>query len=154
RPRHLGRFGPEGEGQTQALVHCQGRLILVGPGCLSVFDVSDPARPRHLGTSRPPGYSWNGCGVGDRLYVAEALIPSFKGSSAGFAVFALADPGPLKEAGFGATPATAYHLLPIGKDQLAALMDNRAQLSSTAAPLKPVALGPPVATSARSGVAF
>ncbi|HEY7428499.1 MAG TPA: tetratricopeptide repeat protein, partial [Gemmataceae bacterium] len=151
RPRHLGKFGPEKRYWTQALVISHDRLILVGPGGLSVFAVSNPARPQHLGTTQPQRFSWNGCVVGGRLYVAEVCIPSFKNSRNGIAIYDLADPKALKEVGFVATPASPYHLLPVGKDRLAVLMDDKAQLYSTADPLKPAALGQPVAASARSG---
>jgi thiol-disulfide isomerase/thioredoxin len=154
RPRYLGKFGPTRPGRTQALVCCHDRLVLVGPGCLSVFDVSKPAEPQHLSTTQPQGFAWNGCAVGDRLYVAEAQVPSYKNSRDGIAIYDLADPRALKEVGFVATPASPYHLLPVGKDRLAVLMNNQAQLFSTADPLKPGALGKPVATYGRSGAVF
>jgi tetratricopeptide (TPR) repeat protein len=151
RPRPLGKFGTERLYQTWALVRHQDRLIRVGTAGLSVFDVSQPARPGHLGTTPVPRHSVGGCVVGGRLYVAQHRLATEKGSRDGIAVYDLADPGALKELGFVETPASPYHLLPAGKDRLAVLMDDRAQLFSLADPLKPAALGQPVATAARCG---
>jgi hypothetical protein len=71
----LGRFGFRAF-QALALVRDQDRLIVSGTDCLSVFDVSRPARPRRLGTTQlgatqAPRFFGSGCVVGGRLYAAE-----------------------------------------------------------------------------------
>jgi tetratricopeptide (TPR) repeat protein len=153
QPRYLGQFGPLRGQQTRALVRDHDRLIQIALGSLSVFDVSQPATPRHLGTTWTPGHGCNnGCVVGDRLYVGESHFAPMKPGRHGIVIYDLAYSGALKKIGFVEIPASPFHLLPVGKDRLAVLMDDRAQLFSTADPLRPAALGQPVATSARSGI--
>ncbi len=153
RPERRGKFGSEAPARSQSIVRLGGRVVLVGPGALSVFDVSNPAEPRHLGTTRAARYQWNGCAVGDRLYVAEADIPIPGGMKPrrGIAIYDPGDPRELKELAFVETTGTPYHFLPVGKDRLAVLMDGTAQLFSTADPLQPAPLGKAVPASARTG---
>jgi hypothetical protein len=152
RPRPLGPSESAGPYFTCALVRSQDRLIRIGMAGLSVFDVSQSARPRHLGTTRVPSEnSWGGCVVDDRLYVAQRRKATEKGNRDGISVYDLVDPGALKEIGFVETPASPNLLLPAGKDRLAVLTENGAQLFSLADPLKPAALGQPVATAGRCG---
>jgi WD40 repeat protein/thiol-disulfide isomerase/thioredoxin len=152
KPHRVGRFGPTTPGWTQAIIQHHDLLVLVGPGCLSLFDISNPSQPRHLGITRPARFQWNGCAVGDRLYIAENRVPTIQpNSQTGIAVYDLADPKNPKELAFVETPAPPFHLLPVGKDRLVVLMDREAQLFTLADPLKPAALGQPVAASARTG---
>jgi hypothetical protein len=153
RPRKLGKFGPDKMDGTVSMVGYGARLILLGPECLSVFDVSDVAAPRHLGTTRRAGLPWNGCVVGKRLYVAEmeVKLESYKDTRNGISVYDLTDPANLKELAFIPTESGVYHLLPVGKDRFVALTDQSARLFSVADPLQPVALGKAVAAHGRTG---
>src|SRR5262249_43354763 len=152
KPRRIAVVAPGAPGQSQAIIQQRNRVMLVGPGYLAVFDAAKPAQPRSLGITRPARYQWNGCAVGDRLYLAETRIPNVQPQSRnGISVIGVADPNNPKELAFVETPAGTYHLLPVGKDRLVALMDTTAQLFSLANPVKPAPLGQPVVTAARTG---
>jgi peroxiredoxin len=150
KPGRLGRFGPAERARSQALIRHHDRAILIGPGNLAVFDIADPTKPRYLGSTKPAGFQWNGCVLGDRLYVAEILMPSAKGSRNGIAVFDLADPSNLKELAFVPITEGPYQLLPVGTDRFIALTSGTAQLFNTA-DVKPTPLGKPQAVFGRTG---
>jgi WD40 repeat protein len=152
KPRRVAVVGPAAPGPAYAMIRQGDRLVMVGPGCLSVFDVTNPSTPQHLGITRPARVLWNGCAVGDRLYLAEIRSPTVQpGGHDGIVVYDLADPKDPKELGFVETAAQPYHLLAVDKDRLVVLTDKEAQLFTLANPLKPAPLSQPVAASGRAG---
>jgi thiol-disulfide isomerase/thioredoxin len=102
-----------------------------------------------VGSTHTQGYQWNGCVIGDHLFVAELHIASAPNSRNGISVFDLKDPSHLTERAFVAT-ATPFHLLPVGADRLLALASDSAQLFRIAAG-KLTPLGKPIVASGRSG---
>jgi len=149
RPRFLGRFGPQGSGSSKALVSYKDRVILIGQKNLSVFDVSHPTRPHHLGSTPIQGFKWNGCVLGDRLFVAEIQLSNSRNSRNGISVFDLRDPTHLTEQTFVATKAPS-HLLPVGSDRFVSLAGDSAQLFRVTDG-KPTPVGESIAASGRSG---
>jgi thiol-disulfide isomerase/thioredoxin len=154
-PQKLSNVGEEGSG-GQSIVRGEGRAYLIGTGALSVFDVKRPAEPTLLAAKPLHGFAWNGCLVGNHLYVADVLISGFEGARNGIRVLDVTSPGEPREVGFAETPLGVYGLLPVrrGKNvaQMVALMGEQVQLFSLINATKPTAVGEPQSAHARTGV--
>jgi hypothetical protein len=151
RPKHLRRVAGSPAGSSQSMVQHRNCVFLVGRGIVSVFDVSKPSSPQHIGHVQPRGYPWNGCGMGDYLYLAEASIYGPEGSRNGVSVYDVSQPANPREVGFYQLDATPYHLFPIGSNRLAVLSESKAWLLHVTDPVHLSTVGASIASFGRSG---
>ncbi len=108
---------------------------------LSVFDLANPAEPRHVSLSRINERAWCGCAVGRRLYLGTRK--DWDGERSGVAVYDLDRPDAPRPAGFVETKPP-FHLFADGSGKrLVAVMDCHTQAFSLADPTAPVPLEPP-----------
>lgn len=152
-PRFLEYVGPPQttKAHSEALVTYKNHIIVIGTKNFFVFNVSNPARPRYLGSTPHQSYKWSGCVLGELLFVAESEHPGSRphvrnAIRNGISVFDLKNPTRLTERAFVATKKAPYSLLPVGSDRFVSLARDSAQLFRVADG-KPTPVGEPIAVS-------
>jgi hypothetical protein len=148
KPQRLERVGPTPTRASRVLIAHGQRAFLVGEtdhfneAHLSMFDLSTPAKPRHLGTLMLPHQLWSGCAVGNYLYLGSVVGPSEREGNGVF-VYELGGARGPREVGFVPTDSAPFNLFPTaaGKKMMAVMTATK-QLFSLADPRKPSPLAP------------
>ena len=149
RPHFVRRVGPAPLPRlSNAIVRMGDLACLVGEtgnvapaSYLSVFDLSNPAEPRHVSLSRINDRVWCGCAVGRRLYLGAAK--QWDGERNGVAVYDLAEPDAPHPVGFVETKLPFHVFSDSSGKRLVAVMDCHLQAFSLADLAAPAPLAPP-----------